>query len=290
METFEITVDDRCYGRLVFDGLEAGPPAGELVLLLHGFPQTAWCWRNQLPVLAAAGYHAIAPNQRGYAPGARPIDVAAYSSAALTQDVLAIADTFGAHRFHLVGHDWGGAIAWQVAGRFGHRLRSLTVLSTPHPKAFGMALGVVGDSGPTDQVQRSSYIEIFRAEGSELGMLANEAAGLRLVLEGTGLSHEQAAPYLDALGTPEALRAALNWYRAADLSLVEGLGPIKTPTLYVWSTEDPALGPDAARATANCVEGPYRFEVLKGVSHWIAEQAPEELNRLLLDHLRTATD
>ncbi len=288
MEVFEVVVDDRRFGRLVFDGMEAGSAGAELVLLLHGFPQTAWCWRHQLVALAGAGYHAVAPNQRGYSGGARPLEVDAYSSAALTQDVLAIADAFGADRFHLVGHDWGGAIAWQVAGRFGHRLRSLTVLSTPHPRAFGVALGAAGDAGPTDQAQRSSYIELFRAEGSELGMLANDAAGLRLVLEATGLSHDQAAPYLDALGTPEALRAALNWYRAADLSLIEGLGPITAPTLYVWSTEDPALGPDAARATADFVEGPYRFEVLEGVSHWIAEQAPDELNRLLLEHLRSA--
>lgn len=288
MDTFEVAVDDRHFGRLIFDGMEAGPVGGEPVVLLHGFPQTAWCWRHQLAALTDAGYHAIAPNQRGYSSGARPEAVEAYSSAALTYDVLAIANAFGADRFHLVGHDWGGAIAWQVAGRFPHRLRSLTVLSTPHPRAFGIAIGAVGDAGPTDQVQRSSYIELFRAEGSELGMLANDAAGLRMVLEATGLSHEEAAPYLDALGTPEALRAALNWYRAADLSLVEGLGPITAPTLYVWSTNDPALGPDAAKATAECVEGPYRFEVLEGVSHWIAEQAPDELNRLLLEHLATA--
>src|SRR5262249_2494395 len=152
----------------------------------------------------------------------------------------------GFERFHLVGHDWGGAVAWQVGGRHADRLRTLAVVSTPHPRAFGQAL-VAGEGGAlTDQQQRSSYIEVFRAEGTELGMLANEAAGLRLVLVAAGFSEEEAAPYLEALGTPEALGAALNWYRAADLTFIEGLGPVTTPTLYVWSTEDPALGRDAA--------------------------------------------
>jgi pimeloyl-ACP methyl ester carboxylesterase len=227
--------------------------------------------------------------------------VAAYGSDELVADVVAIASELGAERFHLVGHDWGGAVAWQVAGRHPGRVRTLTVLSTPHPRAFAVSLGLDpdqpeshhgADGGPSDrasdQAARSSYIEIFRAEGAELGMLANDAAGLRLVLCGTGLSEDEAAPYLAALGTPDALGAALNWYRAATLASAADMGAITMPTAYLWSTDDPALGRDAADATAACVEGPYRFEVFDDVGHWIAEQAPERTTAVLLDQLALA--
>ena len=260
----------------------AGPDDGEPVVLLHGFPETAHSWHLQVPVLAAAGYRVVAPDQRGYSPDARPDAVEAYGTPQLVGDVLAIADALDIDRFHLVGHDWGGALAWQLAGRHPQRLRTLTVLSTPHPAAFGLALA--GDADGGDQAQRSGYMEIFRAEHSEDGFLAEDAQLLRLVYLGSGQTEAEAAPYLAALGTTEALRAALNWYRAADITLVEGLGPIVTPTLYVWSTDDVALGRTAAERTADFVEGPYRFEVLEGVDHWIAEHAPDAVNELLLDH------
>jgi pimeloyl-ACP methyl ester carboxylesterase len=281
---FEITVVDGVEGELTFDASEAGPTDGELVLLLHGFPQNRLCYRAQLEALGAAGYHAVAFDQRGYSPRARPAEISAYTGPRLAADVVAVADALGAERFHLVGHDWGGAIAWQTAGRYPDRVATLTVLSTPHPMAFGMALM----SGETDQQDRSSYIQIFRAEGTEHGMLANDATGLRALYAASGLSPEQAAPYLEALSTPEALGAALNWYRGASLEDIQGLGPITMPTLYVWSTGDPALGREAAEATAQFVEGPYTFEVLDGVSHWIAEQAPEQTNEVLLAHLATS--
>lgn len=268
-------------GPLTFDVATAGPDDGPAVILLHGFPQTSHCWRHQLGALAGAGYRVLAPDQRGYSPGARPAGVAAYHSDALTADVLGLADAVGAERFHLVGHDWGASIAWQLAARHGARLLTLSTLSVPHPLAYATVLA----SGATDQADRSSYFPMFRADGAEHGMLANDAAGLRLIFAASGLTDEEAAPYREALGTPEALGAALNWYRAAGGHLIEGLAPITVPTLHVWSTEDPALGREGAEATADHVAGPYRFEVLEGVDHWIPEHAPDALNRLLLEHL-----
>lgn len=264
---------------MTFDALAAGPAEGELVLLLHGFPQTSNAWRSQLELLAVAGYRAVAPDQRGYSPRARPTDESAYVSAELTKDLLGFADCLDVDRFHLIGHDWGGAVAWQVAGRNAVRLRSLTVLSTPHPAAFSRALTM------PDQQSRSGYMALFSAEGAEQGMLAEDAAGLRFIYAASGMSEQEAAPYVAALGTPEALGAALNWYRAADITLVEGLGSITTPTMYVWSDEDPALGPDAAHFTAEYVDGPYRFEVLEGIDHWIPEHGADLLAPLLLEHL-----
>lgn len=270
-------------GELTFRGLAAGPEEGELVLLLHGFPQTSRCWRHQIAALADAGYRALAFDQRGYSPGARPDEVEQYATLHLVADVLAVADWVGGHTFHLVGHDWGGAIAWQVAGRYPQRVRTLTVVSTPHPEAFTDVLR----SDDADQRQRSSYMQVFRAEGSEDGMLAEDATGLRFIFDASGMPADEAAPYIEAMQEPGALKAALNWYRAADLRLVEGLGTIDMPTLYLWSTLDPALGKEAAEATAACVSGPYRFEVFEGVGHWIPEEDPERVNAVLLEHLRS---
>src|SRR5574337_91555 len=123
-----------------FEALACGSAEGELVLLLHGFPETSLSWRHLLPKLAEAGYRAVAPDGRGVSTGARPLQVSAYAIEHLVSDVLGWADQLGAARFHLVGHDWGGAVAWQVAGRYPERLRTLTVVSTPHPAAFRRAL------------------------------------------------------------------------------------------------------------------------------------------------------
>jgi pimeloyl-ACP methyl ester carboxylesterase len=270
-------------GRLIFDAQADGPPAGELVLLLHGFPQTSYSWRHQLPALAGAGYRAVAPDQRGYSPRARPADVEEYRAERLVGDVLGFADALGAGRFHLVGHDWGGAVAWQVAGRHPDRLRTLTVLSTPHPRAMRNSIR------HGEQRERSGYMQFFRTPEAEAFLLDNEGAGLRMLFEASGLSASDAAVYLRHLQEPGALTGGLNWYRGADIGLVDGLGPITTPTMYVWSTADPALGREAAEATAACVAGPYRFEVLEGVGHWIAELAADDVNRLLLSHLVAPT-
>lgn len=271
-------------GSETFDARVDGPDDGELVLLLHGFPQTSWSWRHQLGALGAAGYRAVAPDQRGYSAGARPSEVERYAIPALVGDAIAVADHFGADRFHLVGHDWGAAVAWQVAGRHQDRLRSLTILSVPHPKAFGRAIS--GEDG-SDQATRSSYVDFFRSDGAADAFVQNGGDGLRSMFAMTGLT-DDIEPYVEVLLQPGAMQAALNWYRAASLTDADRLGPITMPTLFVWSTDDPALGPDAAKWTEECVAGPYRFEVFEGVGHWIAESEPQRLNALLLEHLATA--
>jgi pimeloyl-ACP methyl ester carboxylesterase len=265
-----------------FDALAAGPSSGELVLLLHGFPQTAHSWRHLLPALARAGYRAVAPDLRGVSPGARPAQRDAYAIEHLVADVLAFADALAAPRFHLVGHDWGGALAWQVAGRHPDRVSSLAVASTPHPLAFRRAL----EDPATDQMQRSGYMAIFRTEGAGEDMwLGRGVAGLRELFAAAGLTAEEAEPCVKAFSDRAALTAFLNWYRAADPADPKG-PPVRVPTLYVWSTGDPALGREAADWTRDYALGAYRFEIFEGVDHWIPEHAPERLASLLLDHLR----
>src|SRR5205814_125135 len=163
-------------GEMTFRARVAGPDDGRMVMLLHGFPETSASWAKQIDALAAAGYRVVAPDQRGYSPGARPEGVEHYSIRHLTADVLAVADWFGAHKVDVVGHDWGGMVAWALAIQYPERLRSLTAVSTPHPAAFAAALR---DEG-SDQRQRSGYVQIFRTvgDGEDL-FLADDAAGLR---------------------------------------------------------------------------------------------------------------
>ena len=265
-----------------FDARVSGPADGPLVLLLHGFPQTSAMWRRQLEALGAAGFRAVAPDQRGYSPGARPDDDERYVLDRLVADVVAMADEMGGHTFHLVGHDWGGMVAWRLAARHPQRLRTLTVLSTPHPAALSRALA--GEDG-SDQRRRSAYIALFRAPGAAQALAAAEGAGLRQLFSSTGLPAGEEQPHLEALTQPGALSAALAWYRANQADMLTSTGPVTTPTLFVWGNDDPALGPEAARFTADHVDGPYRFEVLDGVGHWISETAPERLEQLLLEHL-----
>jgi pimeloyl-ACP methyl ester carboxylesterase len=265
---------------LTFDARVAGPAAGRVVLLLHGFPESSRSWDAQLQALGQAGYRTVAFDQRGYSPGARPLNVEAYRMGELVADAVAVTDSLGVDRVDLVGHDWGGAVAWQMASRHPERVRSLAVVSTPHPAAFRVALA----DAEGDQAQRSWYMTWFQTpEEPERVFLENDAAALRGIY--TGLPPDAVDEYVALFRQPGALTGALNWYRAAGRDLTVEIGPITMPTLYVWSTNDIALGREAAEATAAHVEGPYRFEVLEGVSHWIPEEAPEILNSLLLEHL-----
>ncbi len=152
------------------------------------------------------------------------------------------------------------------------------------------------EEGKPAQTERSSYIEIFRNEGSEELFLADDAANLRLMFTGGGdllplgnIGDEAADVYISVLQQPGAMQAALNWYRAMTPESLAGFGDITMPTMHVWSTEDPALGREGAELTGKYVVGPYRLEILEGVSHWIQEEAPEVFNALLLEHIASAS-
>ena len=273
-------------GDLTFDAVAFGEQDGKPVVLLHGFPQSSWCWRHVWPSLVEAGFRVLAPDQRGYSPGARPQGVEAYAMPHLVGDVLGMLDALGLERAHVVGHDWGAAVAWQLAARHPDRVRSLTAVSVPHPVAFTEALRT-----DDDQRQRSQYMKLFRVEGkAEEVLLRPDASGeadsgFRRFFGGEEATAD-VDRYLQQMHEPGRLTACLNWYRAASRSDNEGLPEVTVPTLYVWSDGDLALGRTAAEATASHVAGPYRFVELPGVSHWVPEEAPEVLSGLLLEHLR----
>jgi pimeloyl-ACP methyl ester carboxylesterase len=261
-----------------FDALAAGPEDGRPVLLLHGFPEAAIEWEHQLATLATAECRAVAPDQRGYSPGVRPERPEDYRAEDLTADVLAIADELGWSSFDLVGHDWGGNVAWHVAAEHPDRVRTLTAVSTPHPGAYAHALRT-----DEDQQQRSSYIPTLQnVRGAEKQLLADNATALKAMFEGV-VPGDHVREYVERLSEPGALVAALNWYRGIKYS--GRTGKVTVPTLYVWGTEDAAFGSAAALSTEEWVEGPYRFEMFEDITHWLPEQADEGLSRLLLEHL-----
>ncbi|QIS16702.1 alpha/beta fold hydrolase [Nocardia arthritidis] len=261
-----------------FDALSSGAPGGREVLLLHGFPESAAAWEFQLTALGGGGCHAVAPNQRGYSPGVRPERVAEYRLEELVGDVAAIADELDWRRFDLVGHDWGAYVAWAFAAEQPERVRSLTAVSVPHPAAFLKAI-----AEDEDQAQRSAYMQLLRQPRvAERTLLADDCAALRKAFEWK-VPQERIEEHVGRLGQQEALTAALNWYRAMHLS--GPVGKVEVPTLYVWGTEDSAVGSTAALAAEGYVRGPYRFEMLEDVSHWIPKEAPEALTRLIMEHL-----
>ena len=248
---------------LVFDAWIEGPADGPLALLLHGFPQSRHTWREQVPALAEAGYRAVAPDQRGYSPGARPDpdDLANYHFDRLIGDALDIATACGesSRRFHLVGHDWGGQVAWGVAARHPGRLASLTILSRPHPAAFVAAL----QAPDGDQKHRSRHHRAFLDPATSAMMIEDDARRLRRNLTTAEVPASAIEDYVSVLGTASAMEAALAWYRA-QVGLRVSLGAIEVPTMYVWGDADETVGRAAAEGTAAHVRGPFRFEILPG--------------------------
>jgi len=268
-------------GELVFDVIDAGPTDGPVVVLLHGFPEQHTMWQSIIPRLTAQGYRCLAPRQRGYSPGARPARRRDYRIFELAEDVRTLIDASGRQRVHLVGHDWGGTVAWQVAQQFPDRLLTLTALSVPHPQAFLKALLT------SRQGLASWYIYFFQLPRVPEWYLKRGRGTFSLSrLAESRMPHAQALAEAEAkaMAEPGALTAALNWYRAIPLSLSRDTDTkVTVPTMYVWGDGDIALLEKGARLCGDYVRGEYRFEVMKGVSHWILDEQPDTTADLLLD-------
>jgi pimeloyl-ACP methyl ester carboxylesterase len=265
---------------LTFDVSDNGPVTGRAVIMLHGFPEDRQCWQALASVLVDAGYRTLAPDQRGYSPGARPPGRRAYTLDRLAGDALALADAAGADSFDLVGHDWGAAVGWRLAGHHPDRVHSLTALSAPHPRAIVEALG------RSTQALHSWYMLYFQLP--VLPELAFSRAGERRFvaqLRRSGLDEESARRYAIRAATPGAMTGPLNWYRALPFEPRDRLGPVNTPTLFVWGDHDLFLTRAAAERCARHVTGPYRSLRLAGAPHWLPSTSSAEVAPALLDHL-----
>jgi len=270
---------------LAFTADVAGPTGGDLVLLLHGFPESRHSWRLALPELARAGYRALAPDQRGYSPGARPdpAELSNYAFDKLVADVLEIAEAagHGGKRFHLVGHDWGGQVSWGVANAHPRRLASLTVLSRPHPLSFRRAL----QRPDGEQKHRSRHHGKFLEADTGRLLLEDNARRLRAGLFGQDVSKAAIEDHVSVLGSPAAIEAALAWYRA-NKGLAGDFGPIRVPTLYIWGDNDATVGRDAAQGTGEFIDADFAMEVLPGVGHFVMDQAAARATELMLAHIQ----
>ena len=267
---------------LVLDVRDEGPRAGEVAVLLHGFPQDSRCWSEVAPLLHEGGLRTLAPDQRGYSPGASPREVAAYRVETLAEDVLAVLDDAGVAGAHVVGHDWGGGVAWHLGAHHSDRVLSLTVLSTPHPRALARSM--------TRSLQplRSWYtLAVQVPVVPEVVLSRTLGPALRL----SGLPSEHAQEYAARLATASAMHGPLAWYRAAarrpPSELLGARAPedvVDVPTTYVWGRRDPALGRAAAEATAEHVHADYVFLELDA-GHWLPELHPREVAGPVLDRV-----
>jgi pimeloyl-ACP methyl ester carboxylesterase len=258
-------------------GREQAPP----VILLHGFPESSVMWEKLTADLNEIGYYTIAPDQRGYSFGARPEAIKEYELALLAEDVLSIADSLGIHQFHLIGHDWGSVVGWQVAADHPERLLSYTSLSVPHLTAFSRAY-----REDSLQFEASRYVRNFQTQIIPEFLLArNNYQMLRSVWREH--REEEINAYLDLFRRENALTSAINWYRANYKLIAEGkdIGLIKVPVLFIWGKNDFALLRSGADWTKDYVENYYRFVELNA-SHWLIQESYEEVFSEITSHLK----
>jgi pimeloyl-ACP methyl ester carboxylesterase len=263
----------------------AGPPDGKLVILLHGFPEFWYAWRGQIAPLAGAGLRILAPDQRGYNLSDKPTGVAAYGLDRLADDVLGLADALGRERFAVVGHDWGGVVAWHLAARNPERISRAVILNAPHRATLWRYA-----RGHPKQLLKSWYTAFFQLPVlPELALRAGGSWVLRRVLRrssrpgtftGADLRH-----YREAWAQPGALTAMLNWYRAS--RHYAGSLPatrIRVPVRVIWGGHDTFLDRGLAEAgIALCDRGEVFHR--PNATHWVQHEEPDAVNRMLIDFL-----
>ncbi|MFB9313297.1 alpha/beta fold hydrolase [Nocardioides plantarum] len=267
---------------LTFDVADEGPIDGDVVVLLHGFPERASCWRLVAPLLHAQGYRTIAPDQRGYSPGARPTRRRDYTLGRLVGDVAALIGLTGGP-VHLVGHDWGAAVGWATVAEHPDLVRTWTAVSVPHPRAF------LRSWVSSTQGLKSSYMLLFNVP--RLPELLQRRAPRRFEasLRRAGMTSDDVARFRSEIAADGALPGGLAWYRAMFLRGDALERPrITRPTTMVWSDGDVALGRKGIDLTPDWVDAPYELVVLEGVSHWIPTQAPGALAEAILERVTSA--
>jgi pimeloyl-ACP methyl ester carboxylesterase len=274
---------------LRFGTLVDGPPDGELVILLHGFPEGAEMWLRQIGALARAGFLAVAPDLRGYGKTDAPEGVGQYAIGHLVDDVAALIKAFGRTEAHVAGSDWGALVAWYFASRHPEMTKTLTVLSVGHPAALAAA-----SAEDKDQRERSRYVALFLLEGKAEQVLGEENfRRLRAMYRGgpnpDAMPKSVVEAFVRSISRPGRLTAALNYYRAnlggdrAWASLAPDEVKVSAPTVLLWGDQDPALGRRSAEETAAHMTGDYRLVVLEGAGHWLQFERPDEVSRAMVE-------
>ncbi len=259
------------------------------MILLHGFPENWRSWQHQIPALAAAGFSVLAPDLRGYNESGRPPLRSAYRLRHLVADVAALVRASGRGRAHIVGHDWGGILAWTFAGAHPELLDKLVILNAPHLRLYRETVWP-----PSRQTLRAWYLLLFRIPGlSEWALSARNFAAVRDMFrrmpKQPAFADAEIDAYVLALAKPGALTAALNWYRenlaSADAQQFARSAYVSTDTLVVWGEQDPALGVELLEGLER-VAPRARVHRIPHASHWVQNEAPDEVNRVMIDFLR----
>ncbi len=264
---------------------------GPLVLLLHGFPEFWYSWRHQIPALARAGFTVVAPDLRGYNESDKPEGVEAYRLGQIVEDVAGLIRALGRERALIVGHDWGGAVAYALAMRRPEMTRAIAVLNCPHPAAFTTA--VFGGTN-LEQMRKSWYIFFFQLPELPERLLAADQFRLLKAFAyaharpGT-FSGKDLQAYIEAFSKPGALTGAINWYRAGlrrPQPPERQFPSIGCPTLVIWGERDHFLGKELTRRMKRYFSGPFAIRYLPGASHWVQQEAPGRVNALLINYLK----
>ena len=252
---------------------------GQPVVLLHGFPDSSYLWRRQVPVLVDAGMRVIAPDLRGFGESDKPAAVEDYALTRSVADVVAVLDALEVERAHVVGHDWGAGVAWVLAAVVPERVERLVALSVGHPNTLR--------ERTIEQREKAWYQLLFQFEGvAEELLMRDDWKLFREFSRGDG----DLERHLADLSRPGALTAGLNWYRAnarpeRELEPRRPLPAVAAPTLGIWSSGDNYLTEDRMLGSAEHVTGPWRYERIEEASHWLQLDAPERVNELLLEFL-----
>ncbi len=267
---------------LIFEVTDTGPLDGEVVVLLHGFPQKASSWERVSALLHDEGYRTIAPDMRGYSPAARPRGRRRYRADLLTADVAALLARVGGP-VHLVGHDWGAAVGWSVAAAHPDLVRTYTSVSVPHPAAF------VASFGQSLQALKSWYMLFFQLPVVPELLLSRDSVLRRRSLASMGMDRELRDRFQAEMIDGGALPGGLGYYRGLPFSASSIGGKVRVPVTHVWSSGDDALVRKGAELCERYVDADYELVVLEGVSHWIPDHAPQVLVDAITRRARSAS-
>ena len=274
-ETFAVVSVDKLTFTCRVSGIEND---GEAVILLHGFPETSRMYYDLIPVLVSEGFKVVAPDQRGYSPGARPSKISDYSIDKLSQDILDIADAFQFEKFHLIGHDWGSAVGWDAVAIHSDRIISWTALSVPHLDAFFEAM----NNNP-EQQRKSQYINFFKK--AIFPELYFKIFGYKYLKDIWRKSSQlEIEKYLAVFKQRGALKASLNWYRANMKNDDKSIGDIAAPTLIIYGLKDMAIVEESVDESVKYLKGYYKIEKLE-TGHWLIQESFEAVSRSIINHL-----
>ncbi len=272
----DVFVNDKLVFTCRVGGIENN---GETVVLLHGFPETSRMWKNLIEVLSREGFKVIAPDQRGYSKGARPPKIEDYRVNNLSKDVVDIVDIFGLNKFHLVGHDWGSAVGWTITASQRKRVISYSALSVPHMDAFSSAI-----NNNEIQIKKSYYINLFKIKYlPELYFKLFNYRNLKKLLSSS--DENEIENYIKVFSQKNALKSALNWYRAINLRGSKKIGDIFVPTLMIYGTRDLAIAEKGVDETKRFIKAPYRLKKIDS-SHWLIQDSFDIVSKEIINHIK----